>query len=87
MEYSFGRNNKSGEVHIFRCKLTKDAQGKAKCEVLEPNSICKGVAKGDVTWLDGHGCVDEQSARNLGAKLGRGLCGVCVSDLYLTPKK
>lgn len=85
ISYSFKKKLDSGEHHIFEGEF-RPAGEKPACSA-HTKSICKKVSNNvSTTWIGEH-CLTEQQARVVGAKLGRTLCGTCISHLYATPPK
>ena len=76
--YTLKQKNETEELHLFLGKHTEPN----KC-TSDSTSICKMMLK-----TDSHGnifaCKNENDARIECAKLGRKVCGVCVSHLYAT---
>jgi hypothetical protein len=80
--YSIRKRKESEEHHIFEGKLlTTDP---LQCEN-QLESICKKVAHKDTDNVN-ESCRSEEVARATAAKLGRKVCGTCVSHLYATPE-
>ena len=78
--YTLKKKN-TNEYHLFRATPQPDN----KC-LPENNSICKEMKNSDSIEIF-FACKTEDEARIECAKIGRDVCGTCVSDLYLTPKK
>ncbi len=75
--YSLRKKAETDEIHIFLADST--ATG---C-VSRQNSICRKMAKAE-TSNQVKSCLSEGDARLESAKLGRKVCGTCVSHLYAT---
>lgn len=78
--YTIKKRKNTEEYHIFRSR--QDNQG---CYANQ-KSICQKMDK-----LEGQGnntltCGDEDETRKVSFELKRNICGICVSDLYLTTK-
>ena len=76
--YSFNKKTSTNEIHIFEGSFTTTG-----CNA-ENICICNKMRKSDGTWLNDSTCLDEQQAREKAAKIGRSVCGDCVSHLYET---
>lgn len=76
--YSFKKKNSTNEIHIFEGKFTIDS-----CNA-NSESICKKTKLNEGNWLEGSTCLNEQQAREKAAKIGKSVCGICVSHLYTT---
>ena len=76
--YSFKKKNNTNEIHIFEGKFTIDG-----CNA-NSESICKKMKSNDGEWLNNNTCLNEQQARENAAKIGKNVCGICVSHLYTT---
>ena len=78
--YTLKRRKDTNELHLFEGEMVSDDECKSKS-----TSVC-----GMMEHSEGGNifqCEDEQTARERCAKLGRQVCGVCVSTLYATFKK
>lgn len=78
--YTLKRKKDTNELHLFEGKMVSDDECRSNLK-----SVC-----GMMEHSEGENifqCEDEQSARERCAKLGRQVCGVCVSTLYATFKK
>lgn len=75
--YSLRKKEKTEEIHIFLADKTDTG-----C-VSRQNSICRKMAKAE-TSEQVITCLKEGEARTESAKLGRKVCGTCVSHLYAT---
>ena len=78
--YTLKRKNETEELHLFEGEFTEAD----KC-TSGFKSICGMMAKADSSG-NIFACLDENDARIECAKLGRKVCGVCVSHLYATYK-
>ena len=76
--YTLKEDNSTGEYHLFKGKFTEEN----KCTSTQ-SSICKGMDKSE-SAANIFSCLDEDEARIECAKIGREVCGTCVSDLYKT---
>jgi hypothetical protein len=87
--YTFKKIEDTNEIHIFRGEMNNDNT----CSVAS-NSICQKVMRSETVSLKRHrisssetiycSCNEEHTARLNAAKIGREVCGVCVSHLYTT---
>jgi hypothetical protein len=78
--YTLKKDEGTGELHLFEAEVS--AKDPSKCTP-KPKSICEKMNK-DQSIKNIFACKDEQVARELCAKLGRKVCGTCVSNLYAT---
>ncbi|QGY47848.1 hypothetical protein GM418_30590 [Maribellus comscasis] len=76
--YTLKRKGDTDELHLFRAKPTEDN----KC-IPEKESICKKMDKSESTE-NIFTCYSEEDARIKCAKIGRQVCGTCISHLYET---
>ena len=79
--YSLTKRKDTQEYHIFLNKKKGET-----CQFVEKQSICTRM---EASQSDGHRfvCRDEKYTRAECAKLGREVCGTCVSHLYADFKK
>lgn len=77
--YSFGTYEETGEIHIFEGYFNPEG-GCTK----SMRCICKKVYKSECEfkYIITRMCLNEDEARKKAAKLGRKVCGNCVSSLY-----
>ena len=75
--YTLRTRTDTTEIHIFLADVKDDG----KC-YSRRNAICQKAGKDESTIK--LGCLTEQEARTESAKLGRKVCGTCVSHLYAT---
>ncbi|GHS82586.1 hypothetical protein PAGU2196_34200 [Pseudomonas sp. PAGU 2196] len=75
--YSLRKKENTEEVHIFLADKTDTG-----C-VSRLKSICRKMAKAE-TSDQVKTCLKEGEARTESARLGRQVCGTCVSHLYAT---
>ncbi|PWU31978.1 hypothetical protein DK254_02965 [Pseudomonas sp. RW407] len=75
--YTLRKRNDTEEVHIFLA----DPRPDGKCASRQ-NSICRKAPRAETTVTKA--CLTEQEARLASAKIGRKVCGTCVSHLYET---
>lgn len=80
ISYTLKVNNNSGEYHLFKGEMTE------KGCTSDGKSICTKMLKSD-SEKNVFACKDEDMARIECASYGRKVCGICVSDLYLTQMK
>ncbi|EEY5915255.1 hypothetical protein QTU87_000945 [Escherichia coli] len=77
--YTLKENKDSGELHLFEGDMyPKDSEYKCNSKA---KSICKKMDKSD-SKENRFTCTTEQEAREKIAKIGRKVCGTCVSHLY-----
>jgi hypothetical protein len=76
--YTLKQKNGTEELHLFEGEFTESD----KC-TSGLMSVCEMMAKADSSG-NIFACLDENDARLECAKLGRKVCGVCVSHLYTT---
>jgi hypothetical protein len=74
--YSVRKKKDTEEHHIFEC--TPTSENKCMCST---KSICKKMDKSDEEKTL-FSCLPEDRARFEAAKVGRAVCGTCVSHLY-----
>ena len=77
--FALKKNGDSEEYHLFYAELTQ-SQPQRKCRP-QHKSICKGMASSDSTE-NKFACYSEDEARLECARIGREVCGTCVSHLY-----
>ena len=75
--YTLRAKNDTDEIHIFLA----DPKPDNKC-LSRQNSICRKAGRDESTMKQA--CLSEQQARTESAKIGRKVCGTCVSHLYTT---
>jgi hypothetical protein len=78
--YSLKRDRETEELHLFRAVPTEEN----KCKP-EEESICGKMQKSE-SIENKISCLPENEARLECAKIGRQVCGTCVSNLYSTYK-
>ena len=76
--YTLKRKANTEELHIFRATPASDN----KCTP-ERESICKKMNNNESSEVI-FACLSEDDARVKCAKIGRQVCGTCVSHLYET---
>jgi hypothetical protein len=76
--YTLKKEKNTDELHLFRATLNNDNT----CTP-ERTSICKGMELSD-SEKNEFTCSSEVNARLQCAKIGRQVCGTCVSHLYST---
>ena len=74
--YTLKENKNTNEYHLFKATMNLDN----KCTP-SLNSICKEMSK-DNSKGNKFACLNEKDARLECAKIGRKVCGTCVSNLY-----
>jgi hypothetical protein len=77
--YTLKKFGETDEHHLFECKMSQD---KKTCSPVA-KSLCKGMSKEDGVTNVFIG-KEESEARAQCAKVGRSVCGNCVSQLYTT---
>lgn len=77
--YTLKEDKDSGELHLFEGDMNPEGS-KYKCKS-GSKSICKKMVTGDNKG-NRFTCATEQEARVEIAKIGRKVCGTCVSHLY-----
>lgn len=77
MAYSFMKYGQTGEIHIFEGLFHLDKSCDANTE-----SVCKKIKLHQGKWYDDAICLNDKKARKVAAKLGKEVCGECVSRLY-----
>jgi len=75
--YTLKMKKDTQEYHLFKGKMTDKA-----CTSSD-TSICEKMSKSE-SAKNVFACKDENSARIECAKIGREVCGICVSHLYTT---
>ncbi|HEX7493600.1 MAG TPA: hypothetical protein VF346_05225 [Bacteroidales bacterium] len=75
--YTLKKKKGTGEYHLFLGKMT--AEGCTSKEV----SICGRMDKSESSGND-FACEEEDSARKKCAKIGKAVCGECVSQFYIS---
>lgn len=78
--YTLKQKKETEELHLFEGEFTEPG----KCNSAA-TSICEKMAKAD-SAKNIFTCLNENDARIESAKIGRKVCGVCVSHLYETYK-
>jgi hypothetical protein len=73
--YSFKLND-TGEWHIFPVHLVNE------CVKKSDDSICGKMDRKDS--LKDINCIPDKDSRLQAAKIGRGICGICVSHIFKT---
>jgi len=76
--YTLIQKDETDELHLFEGKYTEPK----KCTVTS-TSVCRKMVKTEKDRIV-FACQNEDEARLECAKLGRKVCGVCVSHLYTT---
>lgn len=74
--YTLKKKKDTEELHLFRAKPAPDN----KCTP-EKESICKRMEKSESSE-NVFACQSEDEARKECAKIGRKVCGICISHLY-----
>ncbi|WP_183058830.1 hypothetical protein [Salmonella enterica] len=77
--YTLKEDKDSGELHLFEGDMNPEGS-EYKCKS-GSKSICKKMSKSDNKG-NRFSCATEQEARTEIAKIGRKVCGTCVSHLY-----
>ncbi|MER0045464.1 hypothetical protein BV921_22320 [Pectobacterium odoriferum] len=77
--YTLKEHNESGELHLFEGDMYINNPD-FKCNS-KSKSICNKMEKSE-SKLNKFSCKTEQEAREKIAKIGRKVCGICVSHLY-----
>lgn len=77
--YTLKEHKDSGELHLFEGDMNPEGS-EYKCNS-GSKSICKKMIKPDNKG-NRFSCATEQVARVAIAKIGREVCGTCVSHLY-----
>lgn len=72
------KKNDTDEIHLFEGTMQPDG----KCHT-GARSVCERMARGEGVDMPFQ-CKDDTVARMECAKLGRAVCGTCVSTLYTT---
>lgn len=75
--YTLRLSNKNEEYHIFI------SEQEEKCMV-ETISICNKLTYDGSKTFNKYSCKTEDEMRNIVCKIGRKVCGTCVSHLYET---
>lgn len=81
--FSLNKRKDTGEYHIFLNKKNSEN----KCVFAETESICGRMTKTQSAPKAVFSCKSEDKARAECAKIGRDVCGTCVSHLYTDYKK
>jgi hypothetical protein len=76
--YALKKDKNTDELHLFEGIMTEAN----KCNI-GAMSVCKGMNKSE-SESNIFACQSESVVRIECAKIGRGVCGVCVSHLYTT---
>lgn len=80
--YTLARKKETDEYHLFASRI--DAEDVCR---LKRKSICGGMESQERDTVK-FACQEEDAARLKCAKVGKRVCGPCVSHLYLShPKK
>lgn len=79
--YTLKKHKETNELHLFKGEMTPQDK-EHKCSSRQ-KSICRKMDKSE-NMGNVFSCATEQEARDQCAKLGRRVCGICVSDLYAT---
>ncbi len=77
--YTLKEHKDSGELHLFEGDMNPEGS-EYKCSS-GSKSICKKMNKSDNKG-NRFACATDQEAREKIAKIGRKVCGTCVSHLY-----
>lgn len=77
--FTLKQHNETGELHLFKGTMTP---GENKCSSAVW-SECRKMKKVD-SGGNQFACATEDEARLKIARIGRPVCGVCVSTLYTT---
>lgn len=77
--YTLKEHKDSGELHLFEGDMNPEGS-EYKCNS-GSKSICKKMNKSDNKG-NRFACATAQEAREKIAKIGRKVCGTCVSHLY-----
>ena len=77
--YTLKEHKDSGELHLFEGEMYVNNPD-YKCSSAS-KSICKKMNKSE-SKRNHFSCTTEQNARERIAKIGRKVCGTCVSHLY-----
>lgn len=77
--YTLKKHRETEELHIFEGVMTPDHPDH-RC-TSDSSSICEKMKKSQ-SEKNIFACATEQQARDKSAKLGRSVCGICVSHLY-----
>ena len=81
--YTLKEHNTTGELHLFKGQITM-TDPELKCTSAQW-SECGKMNKND-SAKNKFACQKEDEARLKCAKIGRAVCGTCVSTLYTTYK-
>ena len=73
--YTLKKKKDSGEFHLFKGRMTEEGCTSRQL------SICEKMDKSE-SLENIFACEDEDDARKKCAKIGRKVCGICVSHLY-----
>lgn len=79
--YTLRTYDSTGEMHLFKGKMTPESK-EYKCNTGKI-SACKKM-NSEASTATKFTCATEQEARDKCAKIGRSVCGTCVSTLYTT---
>lgn len=79
--YTLKIHNRTQEMHLFSGKFTPE-DPVYPC-TSKSSSVCGEVYKIDSSKNE-FSCKDEQTARELCAKIGRQICANCIKELYKT---
>lgn len=75
--YTLKKKKNTGELHLFKGVMQPDN----RCTTYK-QSICKQMEKSEIEGKNAFACATEVVARMKAAKIGRNVCGICVSHLY-----
>lgn len=75
--YTLKKKKETNEYHLFKGVMSLNG-----CSS-EQKSLCEMMNKSESAG-NKFGCKNEDDARTECAKIGRAVCGVCVSQLYTT---
>ncbi|GAA4026911.1 hypothetical protein GCM10022386_07850 [Flavobacterium cheonhonense] len=79
--FSFYKYKDTDETHIFKGRFIPTG-----CTATQ-NSICNKLNRNSDDAVRIITCLNENEARTRAAQIGRGVCGICVSNLYTTYEK
>lgn len=77
--YTLKKKIDTEELHLFKGEMTLPTGCNSSY-----SSICKKMDKSEAEKVNVFTCHDENTARIEAAKIGRKVCGTCVSHLYST---
>ncbi|EGP54401.1 hypothetical protein Agau_P100154 (plasmid) [Agrobacterium tumefaciens F2] len=81
--FSLNKRTDTGEYHIFLNKRNDDK----KCAYAGTKSICMRMTRDQTDGTPVFSCQGEVKARAECARIGRAVCGTCVSHLYTDYEK